>query len=72
MSLPSLDGDHDPKNGAHSDFNLTISLSVGYQRRRARLATRREATITSVGLLLGGIAVVLLFLYWLLQRLALI
>lgn len=60
------------EDGARSDFNLTISLSVGYQRRRARLAGRYEATITSIGLLLGGIAVVLLFLYWLFSRLALL
>jgi hypothetical protein len=64
--------DEEPGNGAHSEFNLSVTLSIGYQRRRARLATRWEATITSVGLLLGGIAVVLLFLYWLLSRLALL
>ena len=64
--------DADEQNGARSDFNLTISLSIGYQRKRARLAGKWEATVTSVGLLLGGIAVVLIFLYWLLSRLALL
>jgi hypothetical protein len=62
----------DEPDGALSSFNLSISLSIGYQRKRAKLAGKWEASITSIGLLLGGIAVVLLFMWWLLTRLALL
>jgi hypothetical protein len=65
--------DHDEEHGhdPHSSFNLTISLTVGYRRKRA-FAGKWESSLTSIGLLLGGLLVVLLFLYWLLSRLALI
>jgi hypothetical protein len=60
------------EDGAQSSFHLEISLAVGYTRRRARLAGRWEASITSVGLLLGGTALVLLFVFWLLRNLSLV
>lgn len=40
-------------------------MSIGYQRRRATLGTKLEGTLTSLLLLIGGIVVVLWFLYFL-------
>ena len=59
-------------NGARSEFRLEISLAIGYQRRRARLATKLEANVVSIALLIGGTAVVLLFLWFVLTRLAVV
>jgi hypothetical protein len=58
----------DDQDGARSSFELSISLSVGYQRRRARLATQIESNVVALGLLFGGIALVLLFVWELVQR----
>lgn len=46
----------------HSSLTLTIQLSVGYQRKRARLGTRWEGPIVTVLFAIGGIIVVVLFL----------
>lgn len=59
----------DSGNGARSSFHLEISLSIGYSRRRARLATELEANVTSIVLLLAGAAVAILFVYGVLARL---
>jgi hypothetical protein len=69
--LPSLSGpeDEEPTDDARSSFNLSISLSIGYQRRRAKLAGKWEASITSIGLLAGGIAVVVFVVYEIFSRL---
>ena len=56
-------------DGRHSNFRLALSLSVEYQRKRARLASQFETTLTSVLLLVGGIVLVLLFVYGVLSRL---
>jgi hypothetical protein len=60
----------DPHPPRTSNFRLEITLSVGYQRERAGIATtgKWEATATSVLLLIGGIALVLLFVYMVLLR----
>lgn len=61
--------DEDNGNGRQSSFRLAVSVSVEYQRKRARLASQFEATVTSLVLLGGGIALVLLFVYGVLSRL---
>lgn len=47
----------------HSSFSLSITLSVGYQRKRAVIGTKWEGTIISVLLAVGGVTVVVLFLF---------
>ena len=61
-------GAHDP----HSSFNLSITLSIGYQRKRARLAGKWEASITSIALLAGGIAIVAIFVWTILRELSML
>jgi hypothetical protein len=58
----------DPNDGAHSSFSLSISLTVGYDRHRAKLATKFESNVVALGLLFGGSALVLIFVWELLQR----
>jgi hypothetical protein len=69
--LPSLSGpeDEEPSDDARSSFNLSISLSIGYQRRRAKLAGKWEAGLASVVLLLGGAVLVGFVVYTLFTRL---
>jgi hypothetical protein len=55
-----------------SSFQLNITLSIGYDRKRANLAGKWEASITSILLLLGGIAVVMLFLWAIFNKLIVI
>ena len=62
MSPDDEDGDK-----AQSSFRLEISLAIGYQRKRARLASKLEADVTSIMLMLGGAVVVVLFV-WLVAR----
>jgi hypothetical protein len=64
LDSPSSSGselppDHDP----HSSFRLEITLSIGYERKRALLGTKWEGPIVTLALALGGIIVVLLFLW---------
>lgn len=61
----------DPHPPRTSHFKLEVTLAVGYSRERAGLTTtgKYETTVTSVLLLLGGIALVLLFVYLVLSRL---
>jgi hypothetical protein len=61
----------DPHPPRTSNFRLEVTLSVGYTRERAGHLTtgKYEATLTSVLLLVGGIALVLLFVYLVLSRL---
>jgi hypothetical protein len=40
-----------------------VTLSIGYQRKRAALGTRWEGPIVSILLAVGGIVVVVMFLY---------
>lgn len=63
--LPSLPPDPTTQTDATSSFRLDISLSIGYQRKRATLAGKWEGALTSLLLLIGGIVVVLWFLYFL-------
>jgi hypothetical protein len=58
-----------PEEKATSSFQLNITLAIGYNRKRAELAGAWESNFTTIGLLVGGIIVVLLFLYWILTRL---
>ena len=53
---------HDP----HSSFSLSITLSVGYERKRA-FGTRLEGPIVSLALLAGGLLLVAAFV-WLVAR----
>lgn len=57
-----MPGDDDPDNDAdaRSSFRLEISIAVGYQRKRALHTGKWEGPITSLGLLIGGIAIVVL------------
>jgi hypothetical protein len=60
----------DPHPPRSSNFRLEVTLSVGYTRERAGMATtgKWEATLTSVLLLIGGTLLVLLFVYLILSR----
>lgn len=49
----------------HSSFKLKISLSIGYERKRAVLAGKWEGPIVSIVLAIGSVVVVLLFIYFL-------
>lgn len=51
----------------HSSFRLEITLSVGYQRRRALLGGELEGHIVTVVLLVGGAALVILVVLGLLH-----
>jgi len=67
--LPDAD-DLDPVPPRSSAFKLEVTLSVGYTRERAGHAVtgKWETTAVSVLLLVGGIALVLLFIYEIFQR----
>ena len=67
--LPDPD-DLDPVPPRSSAFKLEVTLSVGYTRERAGHAVtgKWETTAVSVLLLVGGIALVLLFIYEIFQR----
>jgi len=60
----------DPVPPRSSSFKLEITLAVGYTRERAghTVTGRWETTAVSVLLLIGGIALVLLFVYEVFQR----
>lgn len=57
-----LDPPEDDGRPRHSSFRLEITLAIGYQRRAA-VAGAWEARMVTLGLLVGSIAVVLLFLW---------
>lgn len=57
-----LDPQDDDRRPQHSSFKLEISLAIGYQRRRAAVSGP-EGLLVTLGLLVGSIAVVLLFLW---------
>ena len=61
----------DPNPARTSNFRLELTISVGYTRERAgHLVTGKwEPTVTSLFLLVGGIALVLLVVYEVLSRL---
>ena len=61
----------DPNPARTSNFKLELTISVGYSRERAgHLVTGKwEPTVTSLFLLVGGIALVLLVVYEVLSRL---
>lgn len=44
----------------HSSFRLEVTVSAGYERRRTTLGGVWEGRLVTLGLLLGGIALVLL------------
>jgi len=60
----------DPVPPRSSAFKLEVTLSVGYTRERAghTVTGKWETTAVSVLLLIGGIALVLLFIYEIFQR----
>ncbi|HYW86935.1 MAG TPA: hypothetical protein VFB50_04150 [Chloroflexota bacterium] len=61
----------DPNPARTSNFRLELTISVGYSRERAghMVTGKWEPTITSLFLLIGGIALVLLVVYEVLSRL---
>lgn len=65
---PALTESRDP----HSSFRLEITLSVGYQRRRALLGGAWEGHVTTVVLLFGGAALVGLVILGLIHLLGLL
>lgn len=62
MDSPSPDSSED-EDGRVSNFKLEVAISIGYQRQRTTMAGKLEGPLISLGLLLGGIAVVL-FILW--------
>lgn len=58
-----LDPPEDDGRPHHSSFRLEISLAIGYQRQRAAVSGKLEGGLVTFGLLVGSIAVVLLFLW---------
>lgn len=52
----------EPKDNARSNFRLEITLSIGYQRKRA-LMGKIEGGITTLALLAAGIAVALYVIF---------
>jgi len=68
--LPDPENGLDPVPPRSSSFRLEISLAVGYTRERAghTVTGKWETTAVSVLLLIGGIALVTLFVYEVLQR----
>jgi hypothetical protein len=60
------DGEPD---GARSSFKLEIALSIGYQRRRDRIAGKWEGSIVSLVLLVGGTVIAVFVVYTLFTRL---
>jgi hypothetical protein len=52
-----VDDEGDPRD---SSFRLEVSVSVGYQRKRAALGGAWEGHITTAVLLIGGTVLVLL------------
>ena len=67
---PDPDDVLDPNPPRTSNFKLELTISVGYARERAghTVTGKWEATVVSVLLLVGGIALVLLVVYEVLQR----
>jgi len=61
----------DPNPARTSNFKLELTISVGYSRERAghMVTGKWEPTITSLFLLIGGIALVLLVVFEVLSRL---
>jgi len=61
----------DPNPARTSNFRLELTISVGYSRERAghMVTGKWEPTITSLFLLIGGIALVLLVVFEVLQKL---
>jgi len=61
----------DPNPARTSNFKLELTISVGYSRERAgdMVTGKWEPTITSLFLLIGGIALVLVVVYEVLSRL---
>ena len=45
----------------HSSFRLEITLAVGYQRKRTTLGGALEGHVVSIGLMVGGIVLIVLF-----------
>jgi hypothetical protein len=70
--LPDPDDVLDTVPPRTSSFRLEVTLSVGYTRERAghTVTGKWETTAVSVLLLVGGIALVLLFIYEIFQRIA--
>ena len=70
LSDPDPDSILDPVPPRSSSFRLEVTLAVGYTRERAghTVTGRWETTAVSVLLLIGGIALVLLFIYEIFQR----
>ena len=68
--LPDPDDVLDPVPPRSSSFRLEITLAVGYTRERAghTVTGKWETTAVSILLLIGGIALVLLFIYEIFQR----
>jgi hypothetical protein len=58
---------HDDKPDPHSSFKLVISLEIGYERKRAVLGGAFESRVTTLVLLVGGVAVALLVVVGLLH-----
>lgn len=65
MPLKEGNEEHDP----HSTFRLEITLSVGYQRKRALVAGKLESGLTTAVLLVFGTILVLFVVYELVTRL---
>lgn len=65
-----MGADETPDRG--SSFELTISLTVGYNRRRATIGGAFEGHLVTLGLLVGGIIFVALVAYALLHALRLL
>jgi hypothetical protein len=61
--LDSRSPDSSDGPDGHSSFKLEISIAVGYQRKRARIAGKWEGPVVTLGLLLGGVALVFL-IFW--------
>lgn len=62
QSLSGGEPDTSKAGDPHSSFRLEITLSIGYQRRRALIGGKWEGRLVTFGLLLGGIAVVVVWL----------
>lgn len=66
--MPELGPDADEPGRRHSSFRLEVTLSVGYQRRRAQVEGAWEGRVVTVGLLAAGVIVVLYVVYEVLHR----
>lgn len=60
MSQPTSGSEPATSDDPHSSFRLEISLSIGYQRKRALLGGEFEGHVVTLALLIGGIVVAFL------------